>query len=101
MSQDQNVEWNHNLSIENSSFESLEQFRCLGITLINHNSVQEEVVKPLYEKGDKTSVTNYGPVWLLTVFPKVPKTAMHSTWNQHLHTKNILVTGQYSFRKEI
>ena len=68
---------------------------------MNHNSVQEEVVKPLYEKGDKTSVTNCGPISLLMVFSKVPKTAMHRTLNQHLRTNDILVTGQYSFRKGI
>jgi len=53
---------------------------------MNHNSVQEEVVKPRYERGDKTIVTNSGPVSLLTFFSKVPKTAMHSTLNQHLRT---------------
>ena len=68
MSQDQNVWWNHNLNIDNSSFERVEQFRYLGITLMNHNSIQEEVVKPLYERGDKPSMTNYRPMLLLTVF---------------------------------
>jgi len=35
---------------------------------MNHNSIQEEVVKPLYERGDKPSMTNYRPMLLLTVF---------------------------------
>ena len=68
---------------------------------MNHISIQEEVVKLLYKRGDKTSMTNYRPVSLLTVFSKVLKTAMHSTLNQHLNTNNILVTEQYSFRKGI
>ena len=59
------------------------------------------VVKPLYKKGDKTCMTNYRPIPLLTVFIKVLEKAMHSRLNQHLHTNNKLVTEQYSFRKRI
>jgi len=35
------------------------------------------VVKPLYKKGDKTTMTNYRPTSLLTVFSKVLEKAMH------------------------
>jgi len=35
-------------------------------------------VKPLYKKGDKTNITNYRSVSLLTVFCKVLKKDMHS-----------------------
>ena len=44
-------------------------------------------------------MTNYRPMPLLTVFIKVLKKAMHSRLSQHLHTNNILVIEQYSFRK--
>jgi hypothetical protein len=59
------------------------------------------VVKPLYKKGDKTSMTNYRPIPLLTVFIKVLEKAVQSRLSLHLHTNNILVTVQYSFRKGI
>jgi hypothetical protein len=59
------------------------------------------VVKPLYKKGDKTSVTNYRSISLLTVFCKVFEKAMHSRLSQHLHTNNILVTQQHGFGKRI
>ena len=101
MSWDQNVGWSHTSKIDNSSSERVEQFKYFGITVMNHNSIQEEVVKSLYKKGDKTSMTNYRPVLLLTVFSEVLKKAVHSRVNQHVHPNNILVTEQYSFRKGI
>jgi hypothetical protein len=59
------------------------------------------VVRPHYKKGDKTSMTNYRPISLLTVFSKVFEKAMHSSLSQHLHTNNILVTEQHGFRNGI
>ena len=59
------------------------------------------VVKPLYKKGDTTSMKNYRPISLLTVFSKALEKAMHSRLNQKMHTHNILVTEQYDFRKRI
>jgi hypothetical protein len=38
-SRDQNTGQSHNLKIENSSFERVEQFKCLGT---NYNSIKEE-----------------------------------------------------------
>jgi len=55
-------------------------------------------VKPLYKKGDNTSMTNYRPMSSLTGFCKVLERPMHSRLNQHLHT-NILVTEWYGCRK--
>jgi hypothetical protein len=43
MSQDHNVGQNHNIKIDNSSFERVEQFKCFGTTPMNQNSVQEEI----------------------------------------------------------
>jgi hypothetical protein len=39
---DQNVGQNHNINIDNSSFERVEQFTYLGKTLTNQNSIHEE-----------------------------------------------------------
>jgi hypothetical protein len=43
MSRDQNAGRNHSIKIDNSSFESVEEFKYLGTPLMNQNSIQEEV----------------------------------------------------------
>ena len=43
MSQDQNAGRNHNMKIDNSSFERLEGLKYLGGILTHKNSIQEEI----------------------------------------------------------
>jgi len=43
MSWDQNAGKSQNIKIDNSSFERMEQFKCMGTTFINKNSIQEEI----------------------------------------------------------
>ena len=43
MSEDQNARQSHDIKTDNSSFESVEQFKYLGTTLTNQNSIQEEI----------------------------------------------------------
>jgi len=43
MSQDQNAGRYHNIKTDNSSFERVEKFKCLGTTLTHQNSIQEEI----------------------------------------------------------
>jgi len=43
MSQDQIAGQSHNLKIDNSSFERVEEFKYLGTTLTHQNSIQEEI----------------------------------------------------------
>jgi hypothetical protein len=43
MSRDQNAGRSHNVKIDNSCIERVEEFRYLGITLTNQNSIQEEI----------------------------------------------------------
>jgi len=43
VSRDQNAGWIHNMKTDNRSFESVEQFKYLGTTLTNQNSIQEEI----------------------------------------------------------
>ena len=43
MSWNQNAGQNHNIKIDNKSFEKVEQFQYLGTTLMNKNSIQEEI----------------------------------------------------------
>jgi len=42
-SRDQNAGRSHDIKTDNSFFESLEQFKYLGTTLTNQNSIQEEI----------------------------------------------------------
>jgi len=43
MSRDQNAGRNRNNKIDNSSFEKVEEFKYLGTTLTNQNSIQEQI----------------------------------------------------------
>jgi len=43
MSRDQNEGLSHNMEIDNSSFERVEEFRHLGSALTDQNSIQEEI----------------------------------------------------------
>jgi len=43
MSRDQNAGRSHNIKTDNSSFERVEEFKYLGTTLTNQNSLQEEI----------------------------------------------------------
>jgi hypothetical protein len=43
MSQDQYAGRIHSMKIDNSSFQRMEEFKYLGTTLTNQNSIQEEI----------------------------------------------------------
>jgi hypothetical protein len=43
ISRDQNAGRNHNIKVDSKSFERVEQFRYLGTTVKNRNSIQEEI----------------------------------------------------------
>ena len=43
MSRDQNAGRGHNIEIDNSSFDRVEEFKYLATTLTNQNSIQEEI----------------------------------------------------------
>jgi hypothetical protein len=47
MSRYQNARWIHNIKIDNSSFESVEEFKYLGTTLMNQNSTEDEIISRL------------------------------------------------------
>jgi hypothetical protein len=43
MSRNQNARHNHNIKLDNKSFETVEEFKYLGATLTNRNSIHEEI----------------------------------------------------------
>jgi len=47
MSRDQNIGRSHIVKTDNSSFERVEEFKYLGKTLTNQNSIQEEIKRRL------------------------------------------------------
>ena len=44
MSRDQDAGRSHTIKIDNSSFERVEEFKYLGTTLTDQNSIQEEII---------------------------------------------------------
>jgi hypothetical protein len=57
------------------------------------------IVIPLFKKGVKTSMTNYRPISLLTVFSKVLKKFIHNRLSHHVHINNTLVPEQFGLRQ--
>jgi hypothetical protein len=55
-SRDQNAEQRHNMMIEYRSFESVEEFKYLGTTLTNQNSIQEEIKSRLKSFGAESFI---------------------------------------------
>ena len=51
MSPDQNTGRSHNIESDKSSFEKVEQFKHLGTTLTNQNSIQEEIKSGLKSRN--------------------------------------------------
>ena len=51
MSQDQHAGQSHNIKIDNSSFERVEEFKYLGTTLTDQNSIQEEIKSRLKSRN--------------------------------------------------
>ena len=52
ISGDQIVGQNHTINIDNRFFERVEQFKYLGTTLKNQNSIQEEIKNRLKSRND-------------------------------------------------
>jgi len=47
MSRDRNAGWGHSVKIDNTSIERVEEFKYLGMTLTDQNSIQEEIKSSL------------------------------------------------------
>jgi hypothetical protein len=69
MSRDQNVGQSHSVKIDNNSIERVEEFKYLGTTLTNQNSVKEEI-KSRLKLGNACywSVQNLLSSSLLSIF---------------------------------
>ena len=47
-------------------------------------------VKPLFKKGDKSKISNYRPISILSSFSKVLEKVMHNQLQEHLNKRGIL-----------
>ena len=54
----------------------------------------------MYKNGDRSSISNYIPIYLLPVFSNVLEKTVYCRLNQHLSINNTLATEQYGFRTD-
>jgi len=57
-------------------------------------------IKPLHKKGDRTDITNFRLISLLTSFSKILKKVLCTRLYQHINQNNIFATEQYGFRNK-
>lgn len=57
------------------------------------------VFRPIYKKGNKCLISNYIPILLLPVFPKLLEIISYRRLEQHLYVHNILNSEQCGFRR--
>jgi len=69
MSRDQNARRIHSVKIDNSTFDSVEEFKYLGTTLTNQNSIAEEIKSRL--KSGSTCYHSVQNLCLLGCYPKI------------------------------
>jgi len=58
------------------------------------------IVKPLFKKGDKSKISNYRPVSILSSFSNVLEKVMYNQLQEHLHKKGVLAEEQFGFRSD-
>ena len=56
------------------------------------------LIIPIYKKGNKTDLTNYRPISLLTSFSNIFEKRIYTRLNKHLTLHKILANEQYGFR---
>ena len=56
------------------------------------------IVNPLFKKGEKTELTNYRPISILSSFSKIIEKVIYKQLLNHLNKHNILVQEQFGFR---
>jgi len=58
------------------------------------------IVKPLFKKGDKSKISNYRPMSILSSFSKVLEKVMYNQLQEHLNKCGILTEEQFGFRSD-
>ena len=65
------------------------------------DQLKYSIIVPIYKNGDKSQISNYRPISLLTGFSKIMKTVISQRLNQHLGMCNTLTSKQYGFQDRI
>lgn len=60
--------------------------------------LKHAVIKPLFKKGEKTEISNYRPISLLSVISKILEAVVKEQINNYLERNRILSESQYGFR---
>jgi hypothetical protein len=55
-------------------------------------------ISPIFKKGDRTVMSNYRPISLLTSFSKIFEKVIFNRIKHHICANNILAQEQYGFR---
>jgi fructose-1,6-bisphosphatase/inositol monophosphatase family enzyme len=58
------------------------------------------VVKPLFKKGDKSKISYYRPIYILSSFSKVIEKVIYNQLQEHLNKYSILAEEHFGFRSE-
>jgi len=58
------------------------------------------IVKPLFKKDDKSKISNYRPISILSYFSKVLEKVMYNQRQEHLNKHGILAEEQFGFRSD-
>ena len=59
------------------------------------------IIKPLFQKSERTIPSNYRPISLLTEFSKVIEKALYNRLIFHLNNNSLLNPQQFGFRKNL
>ena len=58
------------------------------------------IVKPLFKKGDKSKISNYRPISILSSFSKIHERVMYNQLQEHFNKYSILAEEQFGFRAD-
>jgi hypothetical protein len=58
------------------------------------------LVRPIYKMGQRTDISNYRPISLLTTFSKMFERVTYARLYQHVQVNNTIAPEQYGFRKD-
>ena len=59
------------------------------------------LIKPIYESGDKSSPSNYRPIYLLRAFSKIFENVIYKRLFDNFNNNAILNEHQYGFQSEV
>jgi fructose-1,6-bisphosphatase/inositol monophosphatase family enzyme len=57
-----------------------------------------QLVKPFFKKGDKSKISNYRPISILSSFSKVLEKVMYNQLQEHLNKYSILAEEKFEYK---